>query len=228
MGWSICKYFVITCVSFGVLNLLFVKPVSSGEPIIFKDDRHFVLGRSMLPPYPENTEEITFGMGCFWCSEDLFIDIHGVYVTVVGYSQGHVENPSYQDVSSGQTGHAEVVKVVYYPSQLPLENLLKIFWEGHNPTTLNQQRYDRGTMYRSGIYFTTEKQKDVAEKSKMAYQSAIQGTIVTEIEPLRNFYVAEEYHQQYDRKPGTRDYNGLAPLGISMPSTWISIEKDEL
>jgi len=161
-------------------------------------------------------------MGCFWCSEDLFIDKEGVYSTHVGYMQGKVENPTYHQVCSGTTGHSEVVRVVYDPSKMSLGELLKIFWTTHDPTTLNRQGNDSGTQYRSGVYYYNEKQKEIIEKSKNAYASVIptNKSIKTEIQPAETFYYGEDYHQQYDRKPNSRKYCGLSPLNIPMPENW--------
>jgi len=186
-----------------------------------KDDKHFLLGSRMYPPFPENTESIVLGMGCFWCSENLFMRMPGVYSTHVGYSQGETKNPTYEEVCSGRTNHNEVVRVVYDPSKISLKEILKVFWERHDPTTLNQQGNDRGTQYRSGIYFENDEQRKIAEESKKLYQQVLRdrgfGIITTEIEPAGEFYYAESYHQQYDAKPGSRQYCGLSPLGTQFP-----------
>lgn len=186
-----------------------------------KDAKHFVLKTPLYGPWPEGTEEISFGMGCFWCSENLFWKVKGVYSTQVGYMGGVTKNPSYRDICSGKTNHNEVTRVVYDPKAVPLEDLLKIFWETHNPTTMNQQGNDRGTQYRSGIYYTTPEQAELCQKSKAQYQKALTskglGAITTEIIKAPEFWIAETQHQQYDAKPGSRDYCGLAPLGIPLP-----------
>lgn len=164
-----------------------------------------------------------FGMGCFWCSENIFMRIEGVYSTQVGYAGGDIPNPSYEDCCTGQSGHNEVVRVVFDPKVVSYEELLKKFWEKHDPTTLNQQGNDRGTQYRSGIYYYSEAQKAIAESTKAAYDRALEaadwGRVVkTEIVPAPTFYYAEGYHQQYDAKPGARGYCGLRPTGVSLPS----------
>ncbi|GAB5358395.1 hypothetical protein AAMO2058_000453600 [Amorphochlora amoebiformis] len=185
------------------------------------EDRHFLLKTPMYPPFPEGTEMISLGMGCFWCSENLFMRMPGVYSTHVGYAQGETLNPTYEEVCSGRTNHNEVVRVVYDPKKIGVEDILKVFWDRHDPTTPNQQGNDRGTQYRSGIYTYTDEQKKIAEKSKEVYQSVLTkqgfGKITTEIEPAKEFYYAEMYHQQYDAKPGSRQYCGLSPLGTSFP-----------
>ena len=189
--------------------------------------RHVITRNPLLGPYPDGLEVAAFGMGCFWCSEGHFASLskspgNGIYTTVVGYSQGLTKNPTYEDVCSGTTNHVEVVQVVYDPRVRPFSALLKDFWELHDPTTLNRQGNDVGTQYRSGIYFTTNQQRDLAIKSKELYEKAlnergIAAKIVTEIEAFKNFYPAEDYHQQYDMKPGSRQYCGLRPTGVSLP-----------
>jgi peptide-methionine (S)-S-oxide reductase len=166
-------------------------------------------------------------MGCFWCSEGHFAGLakspgNGIFTTLVGFAQGSTKDPTYEDVCSGKTNHVEVVQIVYDPRVRSFTSLLKDFWELHDPTTLNRQGNDVGTQYRSGIYFTTNAQKEAALLTKQSYQEAlnergIASQIVTEIEPLRNFSPAEEYHQQYDFKPGSRQYCGLRPTGVSLP-----------
>mmetsp|Transcript_26278 Transcript_26278/g.22481 ORF Transcript_26278/g.22481 Transcript_26278/m.22481 type:complete len:164 (-) Transcript_26278:3-494(-) len=158
-----------------------------------------------------------FGMGCFWCSENLFVKMKGVFSTQVGYAQGSTQNPTYEEVCSGQTNHAEVIRVVYDPKTVAYRDLLKVFWSSHDPTVPNAQGNDRGSQYRSGIYYFNEAQKEEAEKSKQEYQDAlakagVTKTIVTEIEPAGEFFYAEDYHQQYDAKPGSRQYCGLRQL----------------
>lgn len=187
------------------------------------DATHFCKGSAMYPPWPAGMEEAMFGMGCFWCSENLFMKMDGIFSTQVGYAGGGIPNPSYQDICTGQSGHAEVVRVVYDPSVVSYADLLKIFWEKHNPTTPNQQGNDVGTQYRSGIYYYSEEQRKIAEQTKEAYQRAVDASgramrpIATEIEPAPQFYYAEDYHQQYDAKPGSRYYCGLSPLGVAFP-----------
>lgn len=195
---------------------------------ISSSTRHVLTRNPLSGPYPEGLEVATFGMGCFWCSEGHFAGLakspgNGIYTTLVGYSQGVTKNPTYEEVCSGKTNHVEVVQVVYDPRVRPFTALLKDFWELHDPTTLHRQGNDVGSQYRSGIYYSTNQQRDLAIKSRDLYQKAlnergIAADIVTEIEPLRNFFPAEEYHQQYDFKPGSRQYCGLRPTGVSLPS----------
>ena len=188
---------------------------------------HPVTRNSIVGPFPEGLEVIALGMGCFWCSEGHFVGIaktalSGIYSTSVGYSQGITKNPTYDEVCSGQTNHCEVVRILYDPKIRPFKSILKDFWELHDPTTLYRQGNDVGTQYRSGIYYTTTDQRDLAQETRDIYQAAlsergISGKIITEIEPMKNFYLAEEYHQQYDLKPGSRAYCGLRPTGVSLP-----------
>jgi len=186
-----------------------------------QDDKHFLLGTPLYGPFPEDMEMVSLGMGCFWCSENLFMRMPGVYSTHVGYAQGETVNPTYEEVCSGRTNHNEVVRVVYDPKKISFKDILKVFWERHNPTTPNQQGNDRGTQYRSGIYVYTDEQKATAEKSLAAYQKVLDergfGKITTEIDTAKEFYYAESYHQQYDAKPGSRQYCGLSPLGTTFP-----------
>lgn len=165
-------------------------------------------------------EEAMLGMGCFWCSENLYMKMPGVHSTQVGYAGGNIPNPSYGDVCTGASGHNEVVRIVFDPKEVSYVELLKIFWERHDPTTLNQQGNDRGTQYRSGIYYYNEAQREAAEATKARYTAALKGVrrtpISTEIVPAPEFYYAEDYHQQYDAKPGTRQYCGLSPTGSKL------------
>lgn len=152
----------------------------------------------------ETVQKATFGAGCFWGVEAAFRQIKGVISTAVGYSGGNYNNPSYKDVCTGRTGHAEVVEVTYDPSRVSYEDLLKVFWENHNPTTLNRQGWDIGTQYRSAIFFHTPEQKAAAIASKEALEASnkYRKPIVTEVEPASAFYMAEDYHQQYLEKRG--------------------------
>ena len=179
---------------------------------------HLILGTPMLEPFPEDCEQVVLGLGCFWGAERKFWNLPGVYTTAVGYAAGHTPNPSYQEVCSGMTGHNEVVLVVYYPAQVSFENLLKTFWESHNPTQGMRQGNDQGTQYRSGIYFNLESQQVAAEKSLQQYQQNLQQAgfdpITTEIEQLGPFYYAEDYHQQYLEK-NPAGYCGLGGTGVS-------------
>ena len=147
-------------------------------------------------------EKATFGAGCFWGVEAAFRQVKGVLSTAVGYSGGHLDNPTYKDVCSGRTGHAEVVEVEYDPSQVSYDDLLKVFWENHDPTTMNRQGPDVGAQYRSAIFFHSPEQEAAARASKEKAQSGFKNKIVTEITPVSEFYRAEEYHQQYLEKRG--------------------------
>lgn len=162
---------------------------------------HHVNGTSIHPPFPEGTKQAVFGMGCFWGAERLFWQTDGVVTTAAGYAGGHTPNPTYEEVCSGLTGHAEVVLVVYDPAVVAYDTLLKVFWENHDPTQGMRQGNDVGTQYRSGIYVFDDQQRQEAERSLDAYQSALSaaghGAITTEITEAGPFYYAEEYHQQY-------------------------------
>jgi peptide-methionine (S)-S-oxide reductase len=181
---------------------------------------HFVNGAALKGPYPAGAETIYFGLGCFWGAERLFWQLPGVIVTAVGYQGGATPNPSYEEVCSGRTGHTEAVKVVYDPSTISLDTLLKTFWEEHNPTQGMRQGNDVGTQYRSAIYTTTPEQAAAVEKSRAAYQQALDkqglGRITTEISPAKDFYYAETYHQQYLAK-NPNGYCGLQGTGVSCP-----------
>lgn len=181
------------------------------------DNQHAVKNVPIKAPFPDGSEQILFGLGCFWGAERKFWQQDGVYTTAVGYSAGYTANPDYEEVCSGLTGHNEVVLVVFNPAETSLETLLKVFWESHNPTQGMRQGNDRGTQYRSGIYYFNEKQRELAEQSKAAYQSALNekniGEITTEILPASEFFYAETYHQQYLHKnPG--GYCGLGGTGV--------------
>jgi peptide-methionine (S)-S-oxide reductase len=152
------------------------------------------------------TERITFGGGCFWCIEAVFARLDGVKSTVSGYAGGKTANPTYKEVCNGDTGHAEVVQIVFYPAKTSFEKMLEIFWAAHDPTTLNRQGADVGTQYRSAIFYETEAQKIAAEKSKKAAQKEFSSPIVTEIAPLTKFYPAEDYHQAYFELNGRQPY----------------------
>jgi peptide-methionine (S)-S-oxide reductase len=183
-------------------------------------ERHFVLDAPLRPPFPDGTEQAIFGLGCFWGAERLFWELPGVFTTAVGYAGGYTPNPTYHEVCSAQTGHNEVVLVVFRPEEISYEDLLKVFWEGHDPTQGMRQGNDVGTQYRSGIYTTSEEQRDAALASKERYGAALgeagRGEITTEIVPAPEFYYAEDYHQQYLAKnPG--GYCGLGGTGVSCP-----------
>jgi len=184
-------------------------------------DKHFVNGNRLSAPFPEGLELAMFGLGCFWGAEKLFWSIPGVYSTQVGYAGGYTPNATYKEVCSGLTGHNEVVRVVYDPTKVPFETLLKKFWEGHDPTQGMRQGNDVGTQYRSGVYVYSAAQRKAAEASKAAYEQALgkQGyaAITTEIVDAPAFYYAEDYHQQYLAKnPG--GYCGLGGTNISCPA----------
>ncbi|XP_053565512.1 mitochondrial peptide methionine sulfoxide reductase isoform X2 [Bombina bombina] len=182
--------------------------------------KHHVNGNSMVEPFPQGTQMAIFGMGCFWGTERKFWRQKGVYSTQVGYSGGYSANPSYQEVCTGRTGHAEVARVVYEPENISFEKLLKVFWENHDPTQGMRQGNDVGTMYRSAIYTYTKEQMDTALKSKEDYQKVLTekgfGEITTEIREATNFYYAEDYHQQYLSKI-PNGYCGLGGTGVSCP-----------
>ena len=184
-------------------------------------ERHTVLGTPLAPPYPENLERAIFALGCFWGAERKFWQAPGVYTTAVGYAGGHTPNPTYEEVCSGRTGHAEAVLVVFDPARIAYEELLRIFWESHDPTQGMRQGNDVGTQYRSAIYVTTPAQRAAALASREAYQKALAqagyGAITTEIADAGPFYFAEPYHQQYlDKNPG--GYCGLGGTGVACPS----------
>ena len=184
-------------------------------------DRHFVNGHPLRPPFPAGLEQAVFGLGCFWGAERRFWQTPGVTSTAVGYAGGHTPNPTYQEVCTGLTGHAEVVLVVFDPERVDYESLLRVFWESHDPTQGMRQGNDVGTQYRSAIYCYGPEQQRAAEASRDAYQRALDaaghGRITTEIAPAPTFYYAEEYHQQYLAKnPG--GYCGLGGTGVSCPS----------
>jgi peptide-methionine (S)-S-oxide reductase len=180
-------------------------------------ERHFVLGHPLKGPFPENMERALFGLGCFWGAEKAFWQLDGVFTTAVGYAGGWTPNPSYREVCSGMTGHNEVVLVVFDPAVITYENLLRTFWESHDPTQGMRQGNDMGTQYRSGIYAFSDEQQRVAEASRRSYQAELTragyGEITTEILKAPDFYYAEDYHQQYLAKnPG--GYCGLGGTGV--------------
>jgi peptide-methionine (S)-S-oxide reductase len=180
-------------------------------------ETHFVNGHRIAPPFPEGLREAVFAMGCFWGAERLFWQLPGVYSTAVGYAGGFTPNPTYQEVCSGGTGHAEVVRVIYDPQQLSYEQLLKVFWESHDPTQGMRQGNDVGTQYRSAIYVTDAEQRTAAEASKRAYQAQLtaagRGIITTEVRDAPPFFYAEDYHQQYLAK-NPDGYCGIGGCGV--------------
>jgi peptide-methionine (S)-S-oxide reductase len=184
-------------------------------------DRHYVLNTPLKPPFPEGLQQIVVGMGCFWGAERLFWEAQpGVYTTAVGYAGGTTPNPTYEEVCSGKTGHTEAVLVVFDPAQTSLEEMLRIFWEGHDPTQGMRQGNDVGTQYRSAIYVDNDDQLKVAEASKAMFAEKLgeagYGEISTEIAKAGPFYYAEDYHQQYLAK-NPNGYCGLGGTGVSCP-----------
>ncbi|GGM74113.1 peptide methionine sulfoxide reductase MsrA [Thermopolyspora flexuosa] len=182
--------------------------------------RHAVLDAPLVPPFPEGTEIADFGLGCFWGAERVFWRTPGVVTTAVGYAGGYTENPTYEEVCTGLTGHAEVVRVVFDPARIGYEELLRIFWESHDPTQGMRQGNDIGTQYRSAIYTHSPEQEKAALASREAYQKVLTaagyGPITTEIAPAGPFYYAEEYHQQYLHKV-PNGYCGIGGTGVSCP-----------
>ena len=182
---------------------------------------HFELGTPLVGPWPENTGTLVVGMGCFWGAERKFWQAPGVYSTSVGYAGGYTPNPSYEEVCSGLTGHTEVVLVVFDASNVSVNDMLRVFWENHDPTQGMRQGNDIGTQYRSGIYFTSDEERSAAEATRDAYQEQLTkagyGTITTEIAPLTAFYYAEPYHQQYLGK-NPNGYCGIGGTGVSCPA----------
>jgi peptide-methionine (S)-S-oxide reductase len=181
---------------------------------------HFVNGRALTQEVPDGMEVAIFGMGCFWGVERMFWKLDGVHLTMVGYGAGHTPNPTYQEVCSGQTGHNELVRVVYDPAVIRFDDLLQVFWEGHDPTQGMAQGNDRGTQYRSGIYWTSQTQKAAAEAARAAFQPRLEaagyGVITSEIVETGPFFMAEEYHQQYLAK-NPSGYCGIGGTGVSCP-----------
>ena len=183
-------------------------------------ERHFTNGQRLTPPYPEGTRVATFALGCFWGAEKKFWQTPGVVVTAVGYAGGYTPNPTYEEVCSGRTGHAEAVRVVYDPKKASYEQLLKVFWEDHDPTQGMRQGADVGTQYRSAIFVHDEEQRAAAEASRAAYQRELSkagyGEITTEIADAPEFYFAEDYHQQYLAK-NPNGYCGIGGTGVACP-----------
>jgi peptide-methionine (S)-S-oxide reductase len=182
--------------------------------------RHDVLGTPLQPPFPDGIETAVFAMGCFWGAERMFWEADGVYTTAAGYAGGYTPNPSYDEVCSGSTGHAEAVLVAYDPEKTSYEEMLRIFWEGHDPTQGMRQGNDVGTQYRSAIFWASEDQRERAEASRAMYQGELRaaghGEITTEIVEAGPFYYAEDYHQQYLAK-NPNGYCGLGGTGVSCP-----------
>jgi peptide-methionine (S)-S-oxide reductase len=183
-------------------------------------ERHFVLDAPIEPPFPEGAEVAVIGLGCFWGAERLFWQLPGVYTTAVGYAGGYTPNPTYEEVCSGRTGHTEAVLVAFDPEKLSYDDVLRTFWEGHNPTQGMRQGNDRGTQYRSAIYTSSDAQRRAALASRDRYQERLTaegyGEITTEIADAGDFYYAEDYHQQYLAK-NPHGYCGLGGTGVSCP-----------
>jgi peptide-methionine (S)-S-oxide reductase len=189
------------------------------EPIAVPE-RHYVLGNSLTPPFPDGYEQAVFGMGCFWGAERIFWEAPGVWTTAVGYAGGYTPNPTYEEVCSGRTGHTEAVLVVFDPAKTSYDAMLRLFWEGHDPTQGMRQGNDVGTQYRSAILTTSEAEREAALSSREMFQEELEragyGEITTEIEPLERFYYAEDYHQQYLAK-NPNGYCGIGGTGVSCP-----------
>jgi peptide-methionine (S)-S-oxide reductase len=183
-------------------------------------DRHEVLGTPLRPPFPDGYQQAVFGMGCFWGAERVFWQATGVYTTAVGYAGGYTPNPTYEEVCSGSTGHTEAVLAVFDPQATSFEDMLRLFWEGHDPTQGMRQGNDAGTQYRSAILYADDSQRAAAEASRDMFQARLKergyGEITTEIAPLGEFYYAEAYHQQYLAK-NPNGYCGLGGTGVSCP-----------
>ena len=183
-------------------------------------ERHFVNGNPLAGPWPEGFETAVFALGCFWGAERKFWETDGVYSTSVGYAGGFTPNPTYEETCSGRTGHTEAVQVVFDPSRVSFDQLLKVFWENHNPTQGMRQGNDMGTQYRSAIYYTSDAQRKAIESSLAMYQQRLGtagfGEITTEVKPLGDFYYAEPYHQQYLAK-NPNGYCGIGGTGVSCP-----------
>jgi peptide-methionine (S)-S-oxide reductase len=190
-------------------------------------ERHTVLGGPLAPPYPQGTQIAEFALGCFWGEERKFWQTPGVVTTAVGYEGGYTPNPTYEEVCSGRTGHAESVRVVFDPAKVSYEDLLRVFWESHDPTQGMRQGNDVGSQYRSAIFYRSPGQREAAERSRDAYQKKLTdagyGEITTQIVPAGEFYFAEDYHQQYlDKNPG--GYCGIGGTGVTCPVGVVSAE----
>jgi peptide-methionine (S)-S-oxide reductase len=188
--------------------------------------RHFVNGNRIVPPFEAKLEEAMFGLGCFWGAERRFWQTAGVYSTAVGYAGGFTPNPTYEEVCTGRTGHAEVVRVLFDPAEISYADLLRVFWESHDPTQGMRQGNDIGTQYRSVIYTTSDAQLAEADQAKAAYQSALSraghAAITTDIGPAPHFYYAEEYHQQYLAK-NPNGYCGIGGCGVPFKSAELQV-----
>jgi peptide-methionine (S)-S-oxide reductase len=196
------------------------KALPGRDAAIAVPSAHAVLGTPMTPPFPADTEQVVLGLGCFWGAERLFWQTPGVHTTAVGYAGGYTQNPTYEEVCSGRTGHTEVVLVVYRPDEIPFEQVLKVFWEGHDPTQGMRQGNDVGTQYRSAIFVEGPDRLAAAESSKAMYERQLRASgydaVSTEIAPAGPFFYAEDYHQQYLHKV-PNGYCGLGGTGVSCP-----------
>jgi peptide-methionine (S)-S-oxide reductase len=181
-------------------------------------ERHYVLGTQLVPPFPEGMEQVIVGMGCFWGAERKFWELDGVYTTAAGYAGGHTPNPTYEETCTGRTGHTEVVLVVFDPEKVSYEEIMRVFWENHDPTQGMRQGNDVGTVYRSAVYTFSDEQAEAAIATRDRYQEALKargyGEITTEIKPAGEFFYAEEYHQQYLAK-NPNGYCGMGGTGVS-------------
>jgi peptide-methionine (S)-S-oxide reductase len=199
--------------------------VTGRDESIVQPGLHHVLGTPIAPPFPDGTERAIFGLGCFWGAEKIFWQAPGVYTTAVGYAGGYTPNPTYEEVCSGRTGHTEAVLVVHDPAATSYDELLRLFWEGHDPTQGMRQGNDVGTQYRSAIYWTSDAQREAAQASAARYQQALAGEgygeITTELAEAGPFYYAEDYHQQYLAK-NPWGYCGIGGTGVSCPVAVVS------
>jgi peptide-methionine (S)-S-oxide reductase len=218
------------------MRFLFGKPatmITPEEALPGRDEtmpvpsRHEVLGTPLTPPFPDGSEQAVFGLGCFWGAERVFWQLPGVFTTAVGYAGGYTPNPTYEEVCSGRTGHAEVVLVVFEPERIGYDDLLRAFWEAHDPTQGMRQGNDVGTQYRSVVLWASESQRDAAHAAHDRYQQELRnagyGDITTEIERAGEFYYAEPYHQQYLAK-NPNGYCGLGGTGVSCPVGVLSVD----
>jgi len=207
------------------------KPVLPGrDRKMAIENEHAVTHRALQPPFPNGFRQVLLGMGCFWGAERQFWELEGVYTTAVGYAGGSTENPTYGDVCTGRTGHAEVVLVVYDPAVVTLEALLRVFYESHDPTQGMRQGNDVGTQYRSAVYVSNERERAIAEMTRDSYQAALEAAgvatpMTTEIDTDRPLYYAEDYHQQYLAK-NPNGYCGLGGTGITFPAANLAQTED--
>jgi len=206
----------------GESRMITAEEALPGRPTSLRvPEAHVVSGHRIQPPFPEGTRTAAFGMGCFWGAERVFWRTPGVHSTAAGYAGGFTENPTYEEVCSGLTGHTEVVLVVFDPAQVAYRDLLTVFWEGHDPTQGMRQGNDRGTQYRSAVYYADDEQRQLVEAIAQSYGDALRaagrGPVTTEIAPLRRFFYAEHYHQQYLAKV-PNGYCGIGGTGVSCPA----------